>query len=97
MSEKLHVFMAPQKRGIVAFTPELRRRLRLDEPGAQLEVMELDDGTLAIRGVVPVPADQAWFWTDRWQKMEAEADADIAAGRVTRYDSVDAMFADLDS
>ncbi len=97
MSEKLHVFMAPQKRGIVAFTPELRRRLRLDEPGAQLEVMELDDGTLAIRGVVPVPADQAWFWTDRWQKMEAEADADIAGGRVTRYDSVDAMFADLDS
>lgn len=97
MSERLHVFMAPQKRGIVAFTPELRRRLRLDEPGAQLEVMELDDGTLAIRGVVPVPADQAWFWTDRWQKMEAEADADIAAGRVTRYDSVDAMFADLDS
>ena len=97
MSEKLHVFMAPQKRGIVAFTPELRRRLRLDEPGAQLEVMELDDGTLAIRGVVPVPADQAWFWTDRWQKMEADADADIAGGRVTRYDSVDAMFADLDS
>lgn len=97
MPERLHVFMAPQKRGIVAFTPELRRRLRLDEPGAQLEVMELDDGTLAIRGVVPVPADQAWFWTDRWQKMEAEADADIAAGRVTRYDSVDAMFADLDS
>jgi antitoxin MazE len=97
MSDRLHVFMAPQKRGIVAFTPELRRRLRLDEPGAQLEVMELDDGTLAIRGVVPVPADQAWFWTDRWQKMEAEADADIAAGRVTRYDSVDAMFADLDS
>ena len=97
MSERLHVFLAPQKRGLIAFTPDLRRRLRLDEPGAQLEVMELEDGSLTIRGVVPVDADQAWFWTDRWQKMEAEADADIAAGRVTSFDSVEAMLTGLDS
>ncbi len=27
--------------------------------------------------------DQAWFWTPSWQAGEAEADRDIAAGRVT--------------
>jgi hypothetical protein len=25
--------------------------------------------------------DQAWFWTEEWQKGEREADADIKAGR----------------
>jgi hypothetical protein len=33
------------------------------------------------------PVKQAWFWTPRWQEMEAEADADLAAVRVTVYDS----------
>ena len=27
--------------------------------------------------------DQAWFWTPSWQAGEAEADRDIAEGRVT--------------
>jgi hypothetical protein len=31
--------------------------------------------------------DQAWFWTEEWQAGEREADADIAAGRVTRFHS----------
>lgn len=97
MPSPIHVFLAPQKRGLIAFTPELRKRLRLDEPGAQLEVQELPDGSFRIRGAVAVPSDQAWFWTDRWQLMEREADLDIAAGRVKQYESVDDMLADLDS
>lgn len=32
---------------------------------------------------------QAWFWTEAWQAGEREADEDIAAGRVTTYDSTD--------
>ena len=39
--------------------------------------------------MVTVPADQAWFWTERWQKMERDAQADIDAGRVTRYEDAD--------
>lgn len=44
-----------------------------------------------------VPADQAWFWTDRWQAMEREADADIAAGRVTVVDGATELIAHLDA
>ncbi len=29
------------------------------------------------------PDDQSWFWMPSWQTGEAEADADIATGRVT--------------
>jgi len=94
---RIHEFVTPQKRGVVALTPALRNRLHLDEPGAQLEFIEEDDGTIIVRGVLPVSVDQRWFWTDRWQAMEREADADIAAGRTTVYSSIDEMFADLDA
>jgi len=30
---------------------------------------------------------QAWFWEPAWQAREREADADLAAGRVTRHES----------
>jgi len=29
-----------------------------------------------------IPKDQAWFWTEEWQKGEKEADEDIKAGRL---------------
>jgi len=47
-------------------------------------------------GSAPDPG-QDWFWTDRWQSMEREADDDIAAGRVAAFDGVDQFLADLDS
>ncbi len=40
-------------------------------------------------------ADQAWFWDEAWQAGEREADADIAAGRGTYYDSTEAFLASL--
>ena len=45
--------------------------------------------------VVAVPADQAWFWSERWQQMEREADADIAAGRTTIVDGLDGLLEHL--
>ena len=49
--------------GVVALPAEVRRRLHLDEPGAQVEITERDDGVLELRPSLPVPADQRWFWT----------------------------------
>lgn len=43
-----------------------------------------------------VDPEQAWFWTPEWQAKEAEADADLAAGRVVSFERVDDMFAALD-
>jgi hypothetical protein len=40
---------------------------------------------------------QAWYWTADWQAVEAEADEDISAGRVTRTDSVEALERELDA
>ena len=60
-------------------------------------MVERDDGRVELVPVVAIPADQAWFWTDRWQAMEREADADIAAGRVTSVDGIDELVALLDA
>lgn len=57
---------------------DLRRRPRLDASNPQ---------DRAATRVVAVPAGQAWFWSERWQRMEREAEADVAAGRVVRTDS----------
>lgn len=44
-----------------------------------------------------VPKDQAWFWTQEWQEWQRQAEADIEAGRVKRFDQVADLIADLNS
>ena len=78
-----------QSRGTIALPVDLRRRLHLDEPGAQVQIIEHEDGTVELQPMLPIPADQRWFWTERWQAMEREADEDIAAGRILEFDGVD--------
>ena len=45
-----------------------------------------------------VPQDQAYYWTPAWQIGEAEAESDILAGRVERFETMDeaieALFGD---
>lgn len=44
----------------------------------------VEDGAIVMRPKMLIDADQAWFWTDEWQRGEREASADISAGRVRR-------------
>jgi hypothetical protein len=43
------------------------------------------------------PADQAWFWTPEWQAGEREATAQIAAGDVEVFDTIEALLNHLAS
>ncbi len=65
---------------------------------AQLyEVRPRDGGGLELIPQHAIDASQAWFWSDRWQAMEREADAAIAAGRVRRFKSGDELLAELEN
>jgi bifunctional DNA-binding transcriptional regulator/antitoxin component of YhaV-PrlF toxin-antitoxin module len=88
-------YVSVQSRGTIALPADLRRRLHLDEPGAQVQIIERDDGSVELQPVLPVAADQAWFWTERWQAMEREADEDIAAGRISGPMDIDEFFKHL--
>jgi AbrB family looped-hinge helix DNA binding protein len=91
-----HGFVAVQARGVVALPADVRRRLHLDESGAQVEITEREDGVLELRPALPIPADQRWFWQDRWQRREKEVDQHVAAGRVTVHDGAESFVAHLE-
>jgi AbrB family looped-hinge helix DNA binding protein len=84
-----------QRRGTLTLPAELRRRLGIEQ-GSQVELTQRDDGVVELRPVVAVPADQAWFWSDRWQRMEREVDEHVGRGEVIRSDGIDEMFTDVD-
>ena len=55
-------------------------------------------GVLAeyLRETLSVSEDQAWFWSEEWQAGEREAEADIIAGRVQTFETIEDLLADLD-
>ncbi|HEX5505806.1 MAG TPA: AbrB/MazE/SpoVT family DNA-binding domain-containing protein [Thermomicrobiales bacterium] len=81
------------QRGTITIPKELREGL--NENGL-FEVVRRADGVIELRPQETIDATQRWFWTERWQRMEREADADIAAGRVATFDDVEAFLADLE-
>ncbi len=91
------IFVSIQSRGQFVLPAEIRRRHHLNRPGAQVEIVERDDGVIELRPRLPIPADQAWFWEERWQEGERRVDEHIRAGEVTVSDDVDEFVADLDA
>ena len=49
--DRYHGYVGVQSRGTVALPPQLRRRLHLDQPGAQVEITERDGGGSRLRFV----------------------------------------------
>jgi hypothetical protein len=60
-------------------------------------LVERDDGVIELHSLVAVPAYQTCFWSERWQLMEREAEADVAAVRVAVTDGPDEFLEELDA
>ena len=89
--------LAVQARGTVALPADLRRRLRLDGPDAQVQLIEHEDGRLSFVRSSRCRPTRRGSGHDRWQAMEREADADIAAGRMTVVEGADELIELLDA
>jgi AbrB family looped-hinge helix DNA binding protein len=83
------------KNGTITIPAQLRRQFGLDKPGAQVEIV-VRDGEIVLVPHVAIPADQMWFWSEKWQAMEREADEDLAAGRYKEFESGEEFLAHLD-
>ncbi|MFM9124987.1 MAG: hypothetical protein ACKOSO_07515 [Actinomycetota bacterium] len=94
--EMASVFVSIQGRGTIALPADVRRRLRLDEPGAQVEVVVRDEDVFELHPCLPVAASQAWFWSRAWQEREREVDEALAAGDVATHGSVEELLEHLD-
>ena len=69
------------KRNYQITIPQSLRRLVRLAVGDYVEV-DIQDDTLVIRPVKVIHPDQEYFFTKEWQEKEAEAEKDIAEGRL---------------
>jgi hypothetical protein len=60
-----------------------------------VQVIEREDGVIELHPTVPVPASQAWFWTEEWQAGEREVDEMLARGEFTDFESAEELMAHL--
>lgn len=70
-------------KGQLTLPREVREALHIEE-GDDVLFTVTEDGVL-LRGMKSIPADQAWFWPQEWQRGEREASAQLAAGVGTVY------------
>lgn len=75
-----------QSRGTVSLPVALRRRYGLDQPGAQVEIIDAD-GQIILRPKFPVDVSQSWFWSEQWQDGESEAEGQHARGEGATFTS----------
>ena len=82
------------RHGQVTLPAAVRKELNIEE-GDLVEIQVVDDRAVLVPKKL-VDKSQAYFWTDDWQKGEAEAEADIRAGRIKTFDSVEELLEDLE-
>ena len=78
----------------VTLPAAIRKRLGLNI-GDILEAQIREDKII----IVPkktIDAGQAWFWTKKWQEEEKAAEADLKAGRIKKFKTVEELIKDLD-
>lgn len=90
--ERTRSILKMDRRGTVTIPKDVRQGFKED---TLFEVVRREDGVIELRPQATVDASQRWFWTERWQRMEHEADADIAAGRYKVFDDVEGFLAAL--
>ena len=83
-------------KGQITLPSEIRSLLGIGEGDDLLFSMD-ENGRVVISRAQVIPPDQAWFWSERWQQMEREAEADLANGRVTEHADLSSALANLDA
>lgn len=84
-----------RNKGQITLPADIRTLLGAEE-GDDLVFTIDEQGRVIISRAQIIPPDQAWFWSQRWQHLEREAQADLDAGRVTDFESIDEALAALE-
>lgn len=77
-----------RSKGQITLPKGVRDLLNLVD-GDNLIIAVNDDGQIIVQRQQVIPPGQVWFWNERWQRMEREAQEDIEGGRVRRYADAD--------
>ncbi len=88
MSDQTYYKSRIRSKGQITVPAEVRDLLHANE-GDDLAFCMDEKGQVVITRLQTIPPEQAWFWAERWQKMEREAQADLDAGRMAAFDNVE--------
>lgn len=77
-------------------TLPLYMREKLSMKKGDLILAKIVNNTVVLIPQETVDKDQAWFWQERWQKLEAEAESDIQMGRVKTFSSVEDLYDEIE-
>jgi AbrB family looped-hinge helix DNA binding protein len=70
----------------VTIPEEVRAKIPL-KVGERVEVTAR--GTeIVVRPIVEIPRDQAWFWSEEWQRQVAQSMKDLERGKIKVFKSV---------
>ena len=84
-----------RNKGQVTVPPEIRNQLGAEE-GDDLLFYTDEAGRVVVSRAQIIDPEQAWFWSDRWQRMEQEVQTDLKAGRILEYPNIAKALAALD-
>lgn len=82
-----------KKKSQVTIPSKLVNKLKL-KPGDKLEIHE-ENGRLIIEPVTIIPRDQAWFYSEKWQKEEQIVEEDIRSNRLQVAESEEELWEEL--
>jgi len=79
MSELIQV----RKKSQVTLPQSVRQELGIKE-GDYLDV-QVRDGEIVLKAKALIDKQQTWFWSERWQHGEVEAQEDISTGHTYKF------------
>lgn len=71
-----------RKKFQITLPNSVRKRIKQTIEIGDIIEAEVEDNKIILYPKKLVDTEQAWFWTEEWQKGEKAADEDIKAGRV---------------
>ena len=84
-----------RNKGQITVPSEIRTALGAEQ-GDDLLFSTDELGRVIVTRAQLIAPEQAWFWSERWQRMEHATQADIDLGRVETFDTLEAALAYLD-
>lgn len=85
-----------RKNGQLTLPASIRSQVNVNE-GDSFEVRVDEDGVICLIPQVVIERSQRYFWTDRWQEGEQEADEDLRADRYKDFNDIESLLEELEA
>lgn len=83
-----------REKGQITLPLYMRKKVHIEK--GSIVLAKVIDNTIVLIPQETIDKDQAWFWTERWQKLEEEAEQDIRKGKVKSFDSVEDLIDEME-